>query len=77
MEVMRLDLPDDTEKADLYFWFLIREDADKAKKLTFLEMDSEEGVELRAFEEGELQFDSSMAELLLDNDYDLPLIASP
>ncbi len=73
LEIKRKDLPEDSDKSDLYHWFLVREDVEKAMRLTFLEMHAENGVELRAFDEGELQFDDSMAELLLDGEYGLAM----
>lgn len=59
VEIKRLDLPDEKNPNQLYYWLLIRET--QLQRLTFVSMIRNEISQERVFEEGLLHFDTEMA----------------
>jgi len=56
-EVRRADLPGETDKSKLYFWFLLRKKTGQINRLEFVSMRSDNGKEERIFSQGKLSFD--------------------
>ncbi|PMD91455.1 hypothetical protein BWI97_21785 [Siphonobacter sp. BAB-5405] len=59
IEIKRLDLPDEKDPSQLYYWLLIRDT--QIQRLTFVSMTRNETSQERVFEEGLLHFDTEMA----------------
>ncbi|PQA55481.1 hypothetical protein [Siphonobacter curvatus] len=59
VEIKRLDLPDEKDRSQLYYWLLIRDT--QVQRLTFVSMTRNETSQERVFEEGLLHFDTEMA----------------
>jgi len=62
VEIRRTDLPGETDKSKLYFWFLLRKKTGQLSRLEFVSMRSDNGKEERIFNQGKLSFDKSLGE---------------
>ncbi len=56
VEIKRTDLPRETDKSKVYFWFLLQKSPLHIQKLDFVAMHSNETVEERIFQQGKLRF---------------------
>ncbi|VAW28699.1 hypothetical protein MNBD_BACTEROID07-58 [hydrothermal vent metagenome] len=56
-EIRRTDLPGETDKSKLYFWFLLKKKTGRISRLEFVSMKSDTGKEERIFNQGKLSFD--------------------